>query len=78
MLDIYSPRRAFEITPDDVVQLDNVTRYVYVGSTGDLTVILASDSASVTFKAVHAGTLLPIRVKFVLTSSTASDLVGLY
>jgi len=60
------------VTPSDSADLANVTRGVYVGGAGDLTVINAAGT-TVTFKAVPAGTLLPIRVariKATLTSST--------
>jgi hypothetical protein len=70
---------ARSITPTDGVALAQETRGIYVGVTGDLTVILTGDTVAVTFKAVPAGSLLPIAVKQVnATGTTASSLVGLY
>jgi len=73
-------REAFDITPDDVTDLDQSTQAIYVGGAGDLTVHLVRDDGvpvAVTFKNIIAGTVLPIFVKRVLTSTTATDLIGL-
>lgn len=67
--------RAFAITAG-ASDLTYVTRGIYVGGAGDVTVTMRDDGASVTFSDVPAGTILPIRVKKV-TAATASDLVGL-
>jgi len=69
--------KAFAITPADA-DLAVVTRGIYVGVTGDLAVILSGDTAVVTFKAVPAGSLLPIRAKQVRAATTASSILGLY
>jgi len=66
------------VTPSDSADLANVTRGVYVGGAGDLTVINAAGT-TVTFKAVPAGTLLPIRVaRIKATLTTATNLVALW
>jgi hypothetical protein len=50
-----------------------------VGATGDLTLRLADDTASVTLKAVPVGTMLPVRVRQIYaTGTTATLLIGLY
>lgn len=72
---------AFTITPDDDNDLPITTRAIFVGTAGDLTVVMAEesdDSATVTFTGVLAGSLLPLRVRRVLESSTAANLVGVY
>ena len=72
-------RSSFVITPDNVNELPFVTRAIYVGSAGDITLRLADDTAAVDLKAVPGGTLLPVRARQVyVTGTTATALVGLY
>ncbi len=72
-------QKAFVITPSDSVDLEESTRAVWVGSTGNLAVILVGDSAAVTFVGVQSGSLLPLRVKRVMdTNTTAQNIVGVY
>jgi hypothetical protein len=69
---------AFAITPHDTEELSAVTRGLYVGGAGNVVVQLASDSATVTFTGVVAGSILPIRARLVAsTSTTATNLLGL-
>jgi hypothetical protein len=71
--------KGFTVTPHDTNELTFVTRGVWVGGAGDLVVIFAGDSVAVTLVGVPAGTLLPIRVKIIKsTSTTATSIVGLY
>lgn len=64
------------VTPD--ADLPKHCRALYVGTGGDLAVLM-SDASTVTLKAVPAGSLLPIRVRRVLSDgTTASDIVALY
>lgn len=74
-----SPARcATNVTPNDVVSLGHVTRALYVGTGGDLAVVMA-DGANVTFRGVPAGMILPIRVSKVLANGTTADaLIGLW
>lgn len=59
--------------------LANTTRALYIGTAGDVALILANDSAAVTFKGVPAGTILPVRAKQVRsTGTTAADIVALF
>lgn len=69
---------AFAITANDDADLDYPIRALYVGTGGDVTVILQDDTAEVTFANVLGGSCLPLQVKRVLATGTAaSDLVGL-
>lgn len=62
----------------DTVDLGYDTRAIYTGSGGDLKVDLAGGS-TVTFKAVPAGSLLPLRVRrLYATGTTITDCVGLF
>ena len=66
------------VTPDDSTDLTNVTRGLYVGTGGDLVVIMQGGQ-TITFTAVPTGAVLPIRVSRVKsTSTTASDIVALW
>jgi hypothetical protein len=68
---------AATITPADS-DLDDVTRAVYVGGAGDLAVQMLGGEI-VTFVAVPAGSLLPIRVKQIRsTNTTATSIVSLF
>ena len=68
---------AAAITPHDTNELAVMSRYVYVGTTGNLKVTMR-DGTTVTFTSVPAGTVLPIRAKVIwATGSTASNIVAL-
>lgn len=74
-----SPARGgVAVTPDDTDELDKVTRAVWVGSTGNMAVLMA-DGSTLTFNSIPAGTWLPIRVRRVnSTGTTASNIVALH
>jgi hypothetical protein len=66
------------VTKSDTVEFARVSRAIYVGGTGDVVAIMADDT-SLTFSAVPAGTLLPIRCKRIAgTSTTATLMLALY
>lgn len=72
--------KGFAITPSDGNQLQYVTRGIYVGGTGDVTLVFVDEptSAAITFRAVPVGTILPVRAYYVMsTNTTATYLVGL-
>lgn len=71
-------RNAFAITPHDTNDLTYATRWLYVGGAGTLKIItLGGDT--VTFGAVTAGSLIPVRATRVYdTGTSATDIVGLY
>lgn len=69
---------AAAVTPHDSTLLSYVTRAVYVGATGNMSVLM-NDGSSATFVGIPAGTVLPIRVQRVnSTSTTASSIVALW
>ncbi len=80
---------AFAVTPSDNLPLTAVPRGLYIGGTGDVTVVLRGDpingvspatgvtTVPVTYKAVPAGTLLPIAATYVkATGTTATNIVA--
>ncbi|HVN56506.1 MAG TPA: hypothetical protein VMT46_19420 [Anaerolineaceae bacterium] len=77
--DTGSPAHAFEITPSDTADLAHQTRAIYVGGNGDVNLVTAGGE-TVLFKALTAGTILPIKATRVLAASTSPNmnLVGLY
>jgi hypothetical protein len=73
------PRNTFIITPSDTNELPIVTRAIYVGGTGDITLRLAGDIGSQLIKSVPSGTMLPLRARQVYATGTgATQLIGLY
>lgn len=67
----------FAITPNDAVELDEITRAIFVGTAGDVAIVLASNT-ELLFKNVASGTILPIRARFInATGTSAGDLLGL-
>ena len=72
----------FQIEPSDV-DLPSVTRAIYVGGAGNITITLAGyrgeGSLDLTFVGVTAGTILPVRaIKVKAEGTTATELLGLY
>jgi hypothetical protein len=69
---------AYSITPSDSAELGIYTRGIYVGTSGDLAVMMVSGDI-VTFASLSAGVIHPIRVKMVYsTGTTATDIIGVY
>ena len=67
----------FAVTPSDSALLAETTRALYVGSAGNLVVVMASGS-TITFTAIPSGTVLPVRVsKIMATGTSATDILGL-
>ena len=67
------------IAKSDSANLPKVSRAIYVGGGGDVKVDLAGVGSAIVFKAVPAGTLLPIQAtKVYSTLTTATDMVLLY
>jgi hypothetical protein len=71
-------RGGFAVTPSDTVDLPRETRALYVGVSGDLSLVTA-DGSPVTLGGIPGGSLLPVRATRVkATGTTADQLVGLY
>ena len=69
--------RGAAITPHDTNEIE-VTRGIYVGGAGNLTVKFKDDSSTVVITGVLAGQVYPFRVLLVHTDTTATNLVALY
>lgn len=68
---------AFSVTPDDSADLSEVTRALYVGGAGDITLI-TKGGTQIVFAQINAGSFLPIRASRVLAAGTsATNIVGL-
>jgi hypothetical protein len=70
---------AFAITPSDTDQLAYVTRKIWVGSAGNVSLVTAGGE-TVVFESIPAGTLLEVRAKQVTSANTTGGikLVGMY
>ena len=73
-----SAHSAASVTPTDGVSIP-VTRALFIGTGGDVTVVMAEDENTITFRNVANGSILPIQVSAVnATSTDATDIVALY
>jgi len=71
--------KGFAVTKHDTNELPYVTRALFVGVGGDVSVILRDDETAVLLKNVPSGAMLPLRVKQVKsTDTTATNMIGLY
>ena len=69
---------AAAVVPNDAADLATLSRALYVGTTGDITVTMAGGEANVLIKAAPVG-ILPLRVSRVwATGTTATNLVALW
>ena len=63
------------VTKSDVTVIDNPNA-IYVGTGGDIALVLVGSSTAVTYKNVPSGSWLPVLAKQVLSTGTdASDIV---
>lgn len=73
----FKATRSGAITPSDTVEQDFDA--LYIGVTGDVTIQHTVASTPVLFKAVPAGTILPVKGQIVkATGTTATNLVWLH
>jgi len=71
-------KSAAAITASDATDITDTPRAIYVGGAGNIAAVMATGEV-VTFTAVPAGTILPIRVKRInATNTTATAMVALY
>lgn len=69
---------AAAVTPDDNTDLSYTTRALFVGGAGNVNLVTAGGE-TVTFTGVTAGSVLPVRVARVKsTSTTATSIVALW
>jgi hypothetical protein len=66
--------RGAVITPNDGADIANTSLALWVGGAGNLNVDLA-DGGTVLVSGIPAGTLLPLRVKRVRSTSTTATLI---
>ena len=68
---------AMTVTPSDTVDLTYVSRGIYVGGAGNLSVIMDT-GVTVTFAGIPSGTFLPICCTRVMaTSTTATNILAM-
>ncbi len=66
------------IAPSDGNDLSFITTGIYVGVTGDVSVLAIDDTTPVVFKNAQQGSIIPIRARRVRnTGTTAQSLVAL-
>ncbi|MEP3347021.1 MAG: hypothetical protein ABJN34_05760 [Litoreibacter sp.] len=71
-------RSASTVVPSDTTELPHVSRALYVGQSGALSVEMA-DGGIATFEGVPAGSMLPIRASKVRSSdTTAASILSLW
>lgn len=72
------PDRAEAVTPSDSVDLPNPCDALWIGGAGNVKLIAAGDTDAVTFVAVPAGSILPVRTRRVYsTLTTATSIVAI-
>jgi hypothetical protein len=72
------PEHAVEIAPSDTKILPHVTRALYVGGAGDVSLRMMS-GAEVVLRGLQAGSLLPLRIDMVKSVGTsATGLIGFW
>lgn len=67
-------RGAFAVTKSDSTTFSGV-RALYVGGAGDVTVMPVDSTTAVTFSAVPAGSILPVRCTKVMSTNTTATLI---
>lgn len=68
---IYQATRATAVTPSNTTVLEAGT--LFIGSGGNVEVVLVGDSTPIVFNNVADGTFLPMLVKMVYTTNTTAS-----
>ena len=73
-------RNSYAVTPHDSDPVgDFLPRALYVGVGGDITMALEGDDATLLFRNVPSGSVLPVKPRLIAaTGTTATALVALY
>ncbi len=70
---------AVAVTPHNSTDLVTATRALWIGGAGNISVEMVGGQSAVVFVGIQAGTILPIRVTRVnSTSTTATSIVAIY
>lgn len=75
---VYGAYKGVAVTKSDSTVLET-TRALYIGGAGDVAVVFADGGSAVTLAGALAGSILPVQVtKVMSTSTTATNIVALY
>lgn len=66
-----------EVYPDDELELDFISKALYVGTGGDLLILAQEDATPVFFQNVPSGAIIPVRAKKVMLGTSAENIVAL-
>lgn len=67
--------RASAVNPNDSADLPFVSRALWVGGAGSISVDMAESGSAVVIAGIPAGTLIPIRVRRVRTTGTTATAI---
>ena len=71
-------QNCFVITPNDAQDLSYVTKGIYVGEGGNVSILALRGETPVIFTNVPSGAILDVRAKKILaTNTTAANIIGL-
>lgn len=63
------------VTKSDTTIFERPSKALYIGGAGDVAVVMAEDTAPVTFSGVQAGSILPVRALKVMSTNTTATLI---
>lgn len=73
----FSAKRLLAVTPHDTNELEYVTKALFIGAGGTISIIAQEDTAAVSLT-VATGSIVPVRAKIVrATGTTATGIVAL-